>query len=554
MDLRSVQALSLAKSFYKKLEPSGRISEQAESAALKKFLAINDSIAPAFTFKGSLPVDDYLWDLFRDNLLKVLDWTPEPGVRNFDLDFIREEIAIGPGSSSKVDSTCFYTKLFGGDLSATSEYLLALYRAAIVETGLWADAEHHRSSKFGLRIADGNVLFFVPKTTEIARTCCTEPILNMLFQKAAGAFLEYRLKRHFGISLDVQPDYNRKLAMQGSVDGSFGTIDLVSASDSISWSLCQKVLPNSLLGFLRHFRASSTVLPDGSTKELRMISTMGNGFTFALQTVLFACAVRSVYQSMGYPTDCPRTQFGVFGDDIIVRREAYERVCHLVRCLGFEVNEGKSFNTGPFRESCGEDYFGGHNVRGVYIRSLETVSDVYSAINRLNRWSARTGIFLPKTVSLLVGMVRFLPIPFQEGDHEGIKVPFMATIPEVDNRYWFRFRKRANRNSRILCPDSPQAAKDLGYKDFNPYGWGLSFLGGYTRSEELGVYPETLTDGNRLKDRQWWTSVRLPPGAPIPTKVVRKSVPFWDWPGPVALIGYSYSGWKTAVAANLARG
>jgi hypothetical protein len=145
----------------------------------------------------------------------------------------------------------------------------------------------------------------------------------MLIQKALGAFLESCLAKSFGVSLKTQPDHNRELARIGSVDGSFGTIDLQSASDSISWSLVQRICPSNLLGFFRQARSERTVLPDGSEIDLNMISTMGNGFTFPIQTIIFACAVRFVASLMGLELNFPKTQFGVFCDDIISKKKAY---------------------------------------------------------------------------------------------------------------------------------------------------------------------------------------------------------------------------------------
>lgn len=553
MDVKTVRAVSLRNSFYKKLAPGGN-SASADERALEKFRRINSSIAETFSYDAQSEVDAMLWHRFCDNLDNAL--TFDISDVNFDLDFMRSSFNVGPGASLKVNSESFYTKLFESDLSATHPYLVALYRATVCHSDFWSAAERLRSLEFGTQIVEGNRLFFVPKTSEISRTCCTEPLLNMMFQKALGAFLEYRLRKHFGITLDKQPFYNRELARIGSIDESFGTIDLVSASDSISWSLCQRVIPKNLLGFLRVFRCASTVLPDGSEETLKMVSTMGNGFTFPLQTIIFACAVRAVYQSKGLPSYCPQTQYGVFGDDIVVRREAYDGVVRLITKLGFEVNGGKSFNTGLFRESCGYDWYHGEFVRGVYLRSLETRSEVLSAINRLNRWSALADIPLPRTVQALVRLhkVSHLKVPYSESDDAGIKVPFIYTTPKVLDNYWFAYRKSINVGRKRAVPIDGTSARVLGYRSFNPYGWTIAISEGFARRSDPGFYPgpDGEVDPRCLEDHVQWIPLRLNPGDQKRTKVVRCSIPFWDWDDARDEHSFiSYGGWKAAVAANL---
>lgn len=530
MDTKEVRCQMLHRSLYKKLEPKGT-SPEANERALKKFLAINAAISTdPFEFAVESEQDSVFWDYFRDNVLKCL----RPSDETFDLEYIRQKFTAGPGSSLKCVNESFYTKLFNSRITTTSEYLLALYRAAISESDTWSLAEMQRDTRFGHEVVSGNRLFFVPKTAEISRTCCTEPLVNMLIQQALGAFLESCLAKSFGVSLKTQPDFNRKLARVGSLDGSFGTIDLQSASDSISMSLVRRIVPGNLLGFFELSRSRSAVLPDGSEVDLNMISTMGNGFTFPLQTVIFSCAVRAVYQMMNLDSHCPRTQFGVFGDDIIVRKDAYEFLIRGLTKLGFQVNVDKSFNTGSFRESCGHDWYAGDFVRGVYIRSLETVSDVYSAINRLNRWSALAGVRLPNTIGFLrMGIKRELKIPFSEAIDGGIQVPFNQTVPKVDNAYWFKYRVLARKQRRLKVPETKEDSVLSGYEDFNPYGWAVTFLGGYARREDRTFKSEQREpqEGHGCSYPSAFMTPRDVDGSSR-TKVVRKSIPYWDWRGP----------------------
>lgn len=564
MGLEEVRCQMLYRSFYKKLEPNGQ-SPEANAAALEKFQSLNAKIkTDPFEFPIESELDSTFWDYFRDNILKSM----RPSDETFDLEFIRQTFSAGPGASLKCVNESFYTKLFNSRITTTHPYLLALYRAAISESDTWSQAEMQRDLRFGHEIVSGNKLFFVPKTAVISRTCCTEPLVNMLIQQALGAFLAKCLGRSFGISLKTQPDFNRELARIGSEDGSFGTIDLQSASDSISMSLVRRIVPGNLLGYFELSRCGSTVLPDGSECDLNMISTMGNGFTFPLQTIIFACAVRAVYQMMNLDSHCPRTQFGVFGDDIIVRKEAYVTVIRMLTKLGFQVNDDKSFNTGSFRESCGHDWYAGHFVRGVYIKSLETVSDVYSAINRLNRWSALAGVRLPNTIGFLRrGLKRELLIPFSEAIDGGIQVPFNQTVPRVDQAYWFKYRVLVRKARKLRVPETKEDSVLAGYKDFNPYGWAVTFLGGFARREDRPLKSEQLGPQEDL-DCTYPYAFMTPREVDgvRRIKVVRKSIPFWDWLGPersdrIDAYRYdpyvddprrffSYGAWEGAVASN----
>jgi hypothetical protein len=552
MSIHDAFAKSLADSFLKKLCPLGDTSK-ADEAALKKFKAINSKLPTGpFGFSADNEAESCFWDYFRSNFNRCLGF--DVGDRNMDLDWIRDHMDVGPGASQKADATSAVSKLFMGELSySTTDYLLTLYRSALMETGFWAEAEMRRFKKFGVTKVKGGKLFFAKKNAEISRTCCTEPTVNMLLQKALGAFVEYRLEKHFGINLSVQPDNNRELVRVGSLDGSFGSIDLVSASDSIGLSLFNAIMEEGFTKALFQMsRCESAVLPDGSEVELRMISTMGNGFTFPLQTVIFASAVKAVYQLMGLPCSSPASHFGVFGDDIVVRREAYPFLCKMLEKLDFQVNVGKSFNTGPFRESCGHDYYTGVNIRGVYIRSLETPQEVCSAINRLNRWSALSGIRLPRLQRWLLNLVPKAPrVPPSEADEAGIHVPFYLTFPKVSSRYWFKYRyyRKIQRKIEMPEPDDSQC----------PEGIAFGFLKGHLKRNDVPIDSRRI-DTDRCHQ---WPSLsgerEVTPAFVVPRegdhdndvkryKVARSEIPYWDYLGRRS--GWnatSFDAWKSVV-------
>jgi hypothetical protein len=590
MNGQQLSALALTDSFYKKLCPNDS-SPEAEANALKKFLAINNRISDEpFEFPVNHETDSVFWDYFKNSFQEAVSFEIEGD--NYDLAFITESLNVGPGTAQKASNTDFVSKIFEGPVSYTSEHLIPLYRSALASTSLWADAEHLRSSRYPFVKVKGGRVFFAKKNAEISRTCCTPANLNLMFQMSCGAFLENRLLKYFGVSLSTQPDKNRELARIGSIDGSFGTIDLVSASDSVSFQLFLKIMPDCFLKYVMlQSRDELAVLPDGSEVGLRMMSTMGNGYTFPLQTLIFASAVKAVYEMMGMrpsaASSChpSRTRYGVFGDDIIVCREAYSFLVKMLTKLGFEVNEAKSFNTGSFRESCGSDFYLGRNVRGVYIQSLETPQQIYSAVNRLTRWSSRNGVPLQNLLRELRGLVRTVLVPPSASDDSGIKVPFRATTPRVDNRYWFRYRyyKRLARDVVVTTtypgevtwePDGEEGTSRPGHRKvaridkipfsspefLNEFGLGVGVLGGYIRQRDLSLTEMNVDDylmGNLPVSSK--ISRRDPSGARPRYRLMTDSIPYWDWPGQTNPWGpcsdteflQFHSQWELTVMASL---
>jgi len=525
--------ISLRRSFYKKLLPVFP-SDELDGRSLLKFLEVNRRLETVNWDGPSSEVDSLLVSYTRANFQESI----EKGLSSIGghlASFVVSKLRIGPGASLGVPSDCFYSKLFGGDLTYTDDYLVYLYKVAVSRSLFWQDAENTRLRQgFGFRRVNGNRLFFVAKNDEISRTCCTEPLLNMLVQQALFDFLSICLQLSFGINLSTQPDINRRLTILGSINGVFSTSDLSSASDSVLKRIALEWTPSQLAGLIRVSRSPVTTLPSGKELALNMVSTMGNGFTFPLQTLLFASAVKAVYQLKGLTLDCVEPNFGVFGDDIIVRTECTASLHRILRILGFEVNVDKSFTDGPFRESCGVDAFKGVDIRGVYIRTLQTPHDRYSAFNRLARWSARFG-FLSQTLDVLGSACGSHRVPYSESDSSGIKVPESCLSSNKRDQFGRRgYKHLAFKPRRIPTPESAQEAEQLTPElPFNGSGWMLSFLGSYSGT------PIASRDGRSFAgvrpfvgENRWYQRVSF--------------IPYWDFAGLVP--DKDFHGWKTVMA------
>lgn len=426
---RQVAFQKLKLAYVKKYLPgtSGGTSLESDKAALELFLRTNEACR---VWEPDLSLFDSVDEIALGEAKAFIQdfFFTSDGEFVLSRSNIYSWFGLGNGKNIGSGSTDLYSKLSTSRLSSTSLTLLDYYREGIEHHPTWTGLEACRYSRRGVDLVSSSRLSFVPKTTEISRTICTEPILNMLFQKGIGRSIEARLRQVLGIDLSRQPEKNALLARFGSIDGRFGTIDLSSASDSVSLPLCEYLLPRQVLYWLKLTRCEQTTLPGGKKIDLHMVSSMGNAFTFPLQTLLFSAVVYGVYRSLGIKLRKPFGRhvgnFGVFGDDIIVETRSYDRVIKMLKFLGFTVNVDKSFNTGLFRESCGSDFYSGYNVRGVYLKRLADVSDVYSAINRLVRWCARHSASLTLTIDFLISKLprKYCEVPYDESDDAGVKV------------------------------------------------------------------------------------------------------------------------------------
>lgn len=402
--------------------------------------------------------------------LPALDWQE-----------VLAQLEPGPGASvGSQGRNSALEKLFVNSLSTTKAELYSEYRQFMQSHPTWWSAELRRifiQRDNSLSIVLGSNLTTVPKNSRTDRTVCTEPSLNMLFQKALGETLNGVLRRAYSYDPAIQPSRNQEMACKGSRDGSLATIDLSNASDMISYTLCAEILPKDWIAAIDDCRSPITIV-DGDAVKLNMVASMGNGFTFPLETYIFSLMIRALCSLNKVKfTRFSHREFGVFGDDIIVPTQLFELTMEGLKELGFIPNPEKSFAESSFRESCGADWFNGFNVRGVYCKRLRTRQDHFSLINRLNRWSARWQIPLPDTIALLLPKGwKSAQIPTDEADDAGIKVPeFM----KVNRSRWYTAYKPRKRLIRLF-------RKELLRKQFdNPLGLLCCASVGWLRSEGI---------------------------------------------------------------------
>lgn len=244
-----------------------------------------------------------------------------------------------------------------------------------------------------LKKVAGGVMRFVEKQYDVKRIIVLEPELNGYLQKGVGRVLRERLARKSkyarnGMCLDTSGGLNSELARAGSLQGHIATVDGEQASDSITLALCEFLLPESWYKLCLLLRSPYVVLPNGKLHRLHMMSGMGNGFTFELESVIFyaiglACSERSAYP-FAYE------MVSIHGDDLTIPSDVFDYVDIAYKSAGVVVNRKKSFSEGPFRESCGGHFYNGHSVKPFFRRSStgHVRGDWFWLSNSLQLWLA----------------------------------------------------------------------------------------------------------------------------------------------------------------------
>jgi len=243
----------------------------------------------------------------------------------------------------------------------------------------------------------GNRLTTVPKSAKTDRCISIEPTANIYLQKAVGSIIRRRLKR-FGVDLDDQ-SRNQQLAQIANIND-LCTVDLSSASDTITIELVKSLIPIDWYFLLDDLRSKETCYEE-TWLTPHKFSSMGNGFTFELESLIFYALTSAVCEYL----EVPNPTVSIYGDDIIVDREAFKKLSSVFDFVGFKINQKKSFSSGRFFESCGSHFFDGQLVTPAYQKNISVKrEEIIRLHNRLFRWSGRVVVdgFLGKACHFII--------------------------------------------------------------------------------------------------------------------------------------------------------
>ena len=323
----------------------------------------------------------------------------------------------GPGASTLIKRRdASPVKKFQLEVGITRDlYNLVPWEALVDAYPLWAS--HLPLAGFPA-FQVGNKVVTVPKDSTANRVIAIEPGINLWFQKSVGDMIGRRLRR-CGVDLRYQ-SRNQKLAREGSKSNLLATVDLSSASDSISCAVVEELLPPRWFHLMDACR-SHYGTHNAQTRLWNKFSSMGNGFTFQLESLIFYAVASCCAEYLHIPIQ----DVSAYGDDVILPSACYELFSEMMKFYGFLINEKKSFFNSPFRESCGSHFFSGVDVKPIYLKSsVVSVPAIYRLANAIRRLAHRRNSYgcdakLRRAFDLLVSSVPValrLRIPETLGD------------------------------------------------------------------------------------------------------------------------------------------
>jgi hypothetical protein len=349
---------------------------------------------------------------------------------------------FGPGATTAIPKRNASARRKLGQGYFCSEDFAPIASAVLAEMPAWIPFGDSETALVDIHICDSR-LDFVPKTAKVDRSIAVEPVLNQMFQLGLGDWIAKRLRR-IGVNTRDQ-SRNQRLAKEGSLTGALATLDLSSASDTVSKGIVAHLLPFDWVSLLNYGRCSHYTF-DNVRKRFQKFSSMGNGFTFPLETLIFYALAFSATEAVGASTE----NVSVYGDDIIIPVEAYSLLCDTLHSVGFIPNPAKSFASGPFRESCGKDYLSGIDIRPCYIKDILDCSTLFV----LHNFYVRRGLVEPADLILSrisESLRLFGPDGYGDGHLLGEWLP------------------RPHRRSKGYCGFTFETFTWKGRKDFRPY-------------------------------------------------------------------------------------
>jgi len=217
----------------------------------------------------------------------------------------------------------------------------------------------------------------VPKDSRGPRLISCEPLEIQWVQQGVRRNLydhveKHRLTRGY-VNFDDQT-VNQNLALSGSINGLWATIDLKDASDRVSMSLVRSLFPDEVLEVLEATRSVKTELPSGEIVTLKKFAPMGSALCFPVEALVFWAIAQAAIHAFPRGRYYTLANVYVYGDDIVVPVQHVDVVCEALESCGLKVNREKSYSKGFFRESCGVDAWHGCDITPVRVKHFNVGS------------------------------------------------------------------------------------------------------------------------------------------------------------------------------------
>lgn len=382
--IRAIRQLSTLNKKYKEVCSDDKVDE-----AIKRFIETDKGLAHCARPESVVPtLPDVMYRLFAKSITKLYESSTVL------------KYGHGPGAvAEKVD------KVRKWDFPSLPGHLVNRF-------GLQAfDPTYSREDVACLRTPAR--LIAVPKTADKPRLISIEPAYNQFIQQGYAKYLRDEFARRKLICDFTDQTRNQRLSKVASVTKDLVTMDLSEASDRISLELFLWAFSRfpSFVKDVMACRSEFIELPGNNLMLLRKFASMGSAMTFPIQCMLFTGLMVVAAMKTGHaqrPSDVlyDHERYSVYGDDIIVPTDVYPELRDLMTKCGLKVNKDKTFDKGPFRESCGTDWYKGVNVTPFYLRypldtklapnSLPSLIETTNRISQFGR--GRASSFLRRTV------------------------------------------------------------------------------------------------------------------------------------------------------------
>jgi hypothetical protein len=268
----------------------------------------------------------------------------------------------------------------------------------------------------------------VPKTMKTPRLIAIEPTCMQYVQQGILSVMKRKVEEDdllYSLAGWDSQTPNQEFARLGSISGALATLDLSEASDRVSLQHVRDLLRNHrfLLGAVEACRTTKADVPGFGVIPLAKFASMGSALCFPFEIVVFVTAIFvGIEQALNrrlvwHDVKSLSNQVRVFGDDIIVPSDYAQYVVTAMHSLGFIVNVSKSFWTGRFRESCGKEYYGGHDVCVTRVRNefparRKDTEQIISTVSLRNQLFKAGYV---RSVDFLDDLIeRFIPFPVVE--------------------------------------------------------------------------------------------------------------------------------------------
>jgi len=222
-------------------------------------------------------------------------------------------------------------------------------------------------------------IVLVPKDSRGPRVISMEPLELQWIQQGLMRAIVPHLESHrltTGHVNFTDQEVNRRLALLGSSNQEWATLDMKDASDRVSMSLVESVFIHCpMLAGLKACRSVITVLPDCVEMRMKKFAPMGSALCFPVESFIFyALSIGVLVRMGGYSRSKARRAVYVYGDDMIVRAPAVELLLKYLPVFGLRFNDDKCCYSGSFRESCGCDAYRGEDITPIRLR--KTIVDL----------------------------------------------------------------------------------------------------------------------------------------------------------------------------------